>query len=342
MQTFIPSLNGREIMIIGGTGSLGTALIKLFLYEQNMFRLKGLRIYSRDEFKQFNLRNNLKPILEERNRNSHYDLPISFLIGDVRDRERLQRAMTGVDIVINAAAMKQVPCCEDNPLEAVKTNVLGACNIIEAAIDAKVSKVLHVSTDKAVYPINLYGATKTVAEKLFIHANTYSPHTTKFSCCRYGNVLGSRGSLIPFIRGCYGEDKKIPLTHPEMSRFFISLKEVTKLISVAMMQMNGKEIFIPKMHSMYIRDVIDCVVPGDRQIYISGIRPGEKLKEVLISEEETKHCVEYESMYVIHPDKIGNSDISQSGNQYDSGFNNPLFQSQKEDVFKFLQQRGEI
>lgn len=321
------SLQGKEVLIIGGTGSLGSTLAKKFIAEQNQHKLKGLRIYSRDEFKQFHLQNELVGS----------SLPVAFLIGDVRDYNRLYRAMQGVDIVINAAAMKQVPACEDNPLEAVKTNIDGATNIINAAINALVCYVLHISTDKAVYPINLYGATKTVAEKLFLHANVYSPHTTKFACCRYGNVLASRGSLIPLLKEQYIKTGIVTLTHNDMTRFFIKLSDVAQFIIDSMLEIVGGEIFIPKMKSMKIIDVIKAVVP-EAAITTTGIRPGEKLHEVLISAEEMKHVIEFKDRFKILPQETGRS----IGLQYYGSHQkyNPEFLTEPKQVQEFLQRQG--
>lgn len=321
------SLQGKEVLIIGGTGSLGSTLAKKFIAEQEQHKLKGLRIYSRDEFKQFHLQNEL----------AGSSLPIAFLIGDVRDYNRLYRAMQGVDIVINAAAMKQVPACEDNPLEAVKTNIDGATHIINAAINTQINYVLHISTDKAVYPINLYGATKTVAEKLFLHANIYSPHTTKFACCRYGNVLASRGSLVPLLKEQFAKTGTVTLTHKDMTRFFIKLSDVAQFIVDSMLEIVGGEIFIPKMKSMKIIDVIKAVVP-DAAITTTGIRPGEKLHEVLISSEEMKHIIEFKDRYKILPQETGRLiELQYYGSHQ---LHNPEFLAEPKQVQEFLQQQG--
>lgn len=281
-----------EWLITGGTGSLGKTLIGILL---NVPNIKGIRIYSRDEFKQWQL----KQKIQELQKNHGLSVNISFLIGDVRDKQRLSRAMNGVDYVINAAAMKQVPACEDDPLEAIKTNINGAVNVIDCAIDNRVKKVLHISTDKAVYPINLYGATKMAAEKLFINSNVYAPGRTRFSCCRYGNVLGSRGSIIQVIEKCIDEKKAIPLTHPEMTRFFVTLEKMAEFIIESLFSMEGGEIFIPKMSSMKITDIISSVAGEDATTDVIGIRDGEKIHETIISYEESEFLKEFDDYYII-------------------------------------------
>jgi len=275
-------VEGVEWLITGGTGSLGKAIVEYLLRNKEA---KGIRIYSRDEYKQWKM----KQFIQE---NYGRTAPVSFLIGDVRDKERLSRALNGVDYVTNAAAMKQVPACEDDPMEAIKTNINGAMNVINCSIDAGVKKVMHISTDKAVYPINLYGATKTVAEKLFIDGNTYAPERTLFSCCRYGNVLGSRGSLIQLIQEKIKANQPIPLTHPDMTRFFVSLKTMVPFIIDKLLTMEGSEIFIPEMQSCRIIDLISCF-GKDLTVEEIGIREGEKLHEDIISSEEIKHTKRY-------------------------------------------------
>lgn len=226
---------------------------------------------------------------------------IRFFIGDVRDKTRLRRAMDGVDVVIHAAALKQVPACEYNPIEAVKTNIDGTINLIDSAIDAEVEKVLLISTDKAVHPVNLYGATKMVAEKLIIQGNAYvGTRKTRFSCVRYGNVIGSRGSVIPLFR----EQKEtgiITITDPRMTRFWITLDQGVKFVIDMLEKMQGGEIFIPKIPSMRLVDLVKAIAPEARQEFI-GIRPGEKLHEVLITEDEARHSVEYDFFYIIEPE----------------------------------------
>jgi UDP-N-acetylglucosamine 4,6-dehydratase len=225
---------------------------------------------------------------------------VRYFVGDVRDQDRLERAFHGVDLVIHAAALKQVPACEYNPFEAILTNVIGARNIISAAIDQGVSKVLALSTDKAVNPVNLYGATKLCAEKLFVQGNAYAgAGATRFSCVRYGNVLGSRGSVLPLFQ----EQRKqgcVTITDPRMTRFWITLEQGVRFVIQAIECMHGGEIFVPKIPSMNLLDLAQAVAPGC-EIRTVGIRPGEKLHEVLISEDEARLAVEVEGMYVVKP-----------------------------------------
>lgn len=279
-----------EILITGGTGSLGKTIVKHLL---TYYKPKGIRIYSRDELKQWELKQKIPT-----------DVPVSFLIGDVRDCNRLERAMHGVDIVINTAAMKQVPACEYNPIEAVNTNINGAKNIIDAAINQGVDRVMHISTDKAVYPINLYGATKTVAEKLFLHANVYAGDKgTKFSCCRYGNVIGSRGSIVPLFAKQLQESGSVTITDLNMTRFWITLDRVVDLILCAIELTTGAEIFVPKMPSCTIEEVMYAVarIVGSTcyEVKIIGIRPGEKIHECLISEEESDYIIDDQNSFYV-------------------------------------------
>lgn len=270
-------LINKEILITGGTGSLGKMLVKLLIKDKHV--PKGIRIFSRDELKQWQMSGEIKEYQKEHGT----QIPISYIIGDVREYESLFRAFTNVDIVINAAAMKQVPACEDNPLEAVMTNVNGVQNIIKAALACKVSKVMQVSTDKAVEPVNLYGATKAVAEKLMIHANVYTRNEkTIFSCCRYGNVLGSRGSIVPLFKQQIKENKDITITHKDMSRFWISLTAAAGFILQKIKYMQKGEIYIPIMKACYITDIVNYLSRG-YPIQYTGIRHGEKLHECLIS-----------------------------------------------------------
>ena len=271
-------LENHEILITGGTGSLGKTLTNLLLEK---YHPRGIRIFSRDELKQWEMKNELNKI--------HPNAPVSFLVGDIRDRKRLELATKGVDIIIHTAALKQVPSCEDNPLEAINTNVIGAQNVLYAALENKVEKVMAISTDKAVMPINLYGATKLCAEKLFIQGNTYSgnriPH---FSVCRYGNVIGSRGSVIPLFQKQYAETGKVTITDKNMTRFWITLVQASNFILQAIEDMEGGEIFIPKMSSAAVATIAHAICP-DAEIEIVGIRPGEKLHETLITKEESVH-----------------------------------------------------
>jgi len=266
--------SNKEVLITGGTGTLGKALTKKLLKE---YPIKGIRIYSRDEAKQ----DAFKWELDE------FGNPekVSFLIGDVRDKERLSMAMRNVNIVIHTAAMKQVPACEYNPIEAIKTNIEGAVNVVSVAIDNNVEKVMNIATDKGVYPINFYGYTKAVAEKLFTFANVYSPLFTKFSSCRYGNVLGSRGSIIPLFKKQFEEKGFITITHKDMTRFWISLNRVVQFVLDRIEDAQGGEIFAPIMKSMSVIDLAKLIVPNATFKDI-GIRDGEKLHECLISKEE--------------------------------------------------------
>ena len=315
----------KEILITGGTGSLGTTLLSTFLCMKD--GPKGIRIFSRDEFKQWNVAKNLNKKFP--------GAPVSFLLGDVRDKQRLDRAMAGVDFVINTAAMKQVPACEYNPIEAVRTNIHGAENIIDCAIDNKVKRALHISTDKAVYPVNLYGATKTVAEKLFLHANVYSPGRTLFSCCRYGNVLSSRGSIIPLITQ-QAQTGEVTLTHKDMTRFFIHLPDVADFIIDKLQIMNGGEIYVPKMPTIKIYDLIKALAP-DCSIKEIGIRKGEKLHEVLITKEEAENVIFHDNYFKIGKDKVSNEQWSYSSQD------NPWRLSNSEVIKLFIQtERGNI
>jgi UDP-N-acetylglucosamine 4,6-dehydratase/5-epimerase len=277
--------NNQVVLLTGGTGSFGKKFTQAVLRDLNP---KKLIIFSRDELKQFEMRQ------------SFDDPRIRFFIGDVRDGERLRRAMNGVSLVVHAAALKQVPACEYNPIEAIKTNVHGAENVINAALDCGVQKVLALSTDKAVNPVNLYGATKLVAEKLFVQANAYSgSHPTRFSCVRYGNVVGSRGSVVPvFLKQRAGG--RITVTDDRMTRFWLTLEQGVQFVINAIGRMQGGEVFIPKIPSTTIMDLVEAIAPGCEVEHV-GIRPGEKLHEVLISEDEARQTVELSDMYVIQP-----------------------------------------
>jgi len=278
--------NDKVILITGGTGSFGKKFTQIVLRD---YRPKKLIIFSRDELKQHEMRM------------SGFKHPsLRYFIGDVRDRERLYRALPGVDIVVHAAALKQVPACEYNPFEAVKTNVLGAQNIIDAAIDNNVRRVLALSSDKAVSPINLYGATKLVAEKLFVQGNAYSgAEGTRFSCVRYGNVVGSRGSVVPVFEKQKASGR-ITVTDERMTRFWITLEQGVRFVIRCVEQMQGGEVFVPRIPSMRIMDLAEAVAPGC-EIEFVGIRPGEKLHEALISRDESRYTLELENMFVIQP-----------------------------------------
>ncbi len=279
--------DGKTILVTGGTGSFGKKFTELILMEHNP---KSVRIYSRGELLQWEMANHFRN-----------DERLRFMIGDVRDKDRMYRAMNGVDIVVHAAALKQVPACEYNPIEAVRTNIDGAINVIDAAIDNNVDKVMAVSTDKAVHPVNLYGATKMAAEKLFVQGNVYTGgRNTRFSCVRYGNVVGSRGSVIPLFKE-QRKNGEITITDDRMTRFWITLEQGVRLVSMGLEQMKGGEIFIPKIPSTRVTDLVDVMAPGVKRKII-GIRPGEKLHEVLITEEEATHAREYKDYYVIEPE----------------------------------------
>jgi UDP-N-acetylglucosamine 4,6-dehydratase len=276
----------QVVLITGGTGSLGRKLAAMLLAEHAP---RKVIILSRDELKQHEMRTGGL---------AHPNL--RYFIGDVRDPDRLRRAMHGVDIVVHAAALKQVPACEYNPIEAVLTNVMGARNVIDAALDCQVRQVLAVSTDKAVNPVNVYGATKLVSEKLFVQANAYSGQgPTRFSCVRYGNVVGSRGSVVPlFIE--QRASGRLTVTDPRMTRFWLTLDEAARFVLRAVRYMHGGEIFVPKLPSMNIMELARAVGPGC-QVDEVGARPGERMHEVLLQEEESRHTVELDDMFVIKP-----------------------------------------
>ena len=274
------------VLVTGGTGSFGKKFIKAVLDEHHA---EKVIVFSRDELKQHEMRT---AGFDQEN--------LRYFIGDVRDRERLLRAMEGVDIVVHAAALKQVPACEYNPMEAIKTNIMGSSNVVEAALDAGVKKVLTLSTDKAVNPVNLYGATKLAAEKLTVQSNAYAGgRETRFSCVRYGNVVGSRGSVVPLFLQ-QRESGKVTVTDERMTRFWLSLEQGVDFVINAIEVMSGGEVFVPKIPSTTIVDLAKAIAPG-AEINFIGIRPGEKLHEVLISEDEARTTVELDTMYVVQP-----------------------------------------
>jgi UDP-N-acetylglucosamine 4,6-dehydratase/5-epimerase len=276
----------QVVLITGGTGSFGKKFVEIMLKD---FQPKKIIIYSRDELKQYEMQA------------SGFDHPsMRYFIGDVRDRERLLRAMQGVNVVVHAAALKQVPACEYNPMEAVKTNIMGTSNVIEAALDADVKKVMALSTDKAVNPVNLYGATKLAAEKLTVQSNAYAAGSaTRYSCVRYGNVVGSRGSVVPvFLK--QRESGKVTITDDRMTRFWLSLEQGVRFVISCMEQMEGGEVFVPRIPSMKVIDLAKAIAPK-AEVGIIGIRPGEKLHEVLISEDEARNTVELDKMFVVQP-----------------------------------------
>lgn len=281
------SWSEKTVLITGGTGSFGRQLTSLLMAD---YRPKRIIIFSRDEMKQFAMRA------------EGFDAAnIRYFIGDVRDKERLYRAFYDVDIVIHAAAMKQVPCAEYNPFEAIKTNVMGAANVIDAAIDCGVQHVIALSTDKAALPVNLYGASKLCSDKLFVAGNVYAgARKTRMSVVRYGNVAGSRGSVIPY----FWEQKKtgrLTITDKRMTRFLITLEQGARFVMSCLEQMHGGEIFVPKIPSVQIRDLAEVIAP-ECSIEFVGIRPGEKLHEVMIPRDDARHTVELEDFFVIQPD----------------------------------------
>ena len=286
-------LIGKSILITGGTGSFGKKFVETVLLR--FPDMERLVVYSRDELKQFEMSQIFPP--------SRYP-QLRFFIGDVRDKERLSRALHGIDVVIHAAALKQVPACEYNPFEAIKTNILGAQNVIESSMDNGVKKVVAISTDKAAAPINLYGATKLCSDKLFVAANNFRGHRDiKFSAVRYGNVLGSRGSVVPYFLA-KREEGVIPITDARMTRFNITLNEAVDLVLYALENMRGSEIFVPKIPSYRILDLAEAIAPGCRT-QVTGIRPGEKLHEEMITATDALNTVELEKHFVMLPS--GNS-----------------------------------
>ena len=290
MNNFI---DNKVILITGGTGSFGKKFTEAVL---SNYKPKKLIIFSRDEMKQYEMK---QVFSEEKYKN------IRYFIGDVRDSDRLHRAFNGVDVVVHAAALKIVPTAEYNPFEAVRTNVFGAENVINVAIDNKIERVIALSTDKAVNPVNLYGATKLCAEKMFIAANNYSPHGTKFSVVRYGNVFGSRGSVVPFFKEC-AQKKEVPITDKNMTRFWITLDQCVKFVLSCLETMEGGEIFVPKIPSMKISDLASAICPGCKQKLI-GIRPGEKLHESLLSSDDGIHSYEFEDRFVVYSQVVGHN-----------------------------------
>lgn len=303
-------LNNKTILVTGGTGSFGNHFVE---YVLKKFSPKKIIIYSRDEYKQFIMANKYK----------EYQHLLRFFIGDVRDRERLRRALNGVDYVIHAAAMKQVPTCEYNPIEAVKTNIDGAMNVVDAVLDsASVKKVVALSTDKAVNPINLYGGTKLVSDKLFIAANAYvGNRDLNFSVVRYGNVAGSRGSVIPFFKKIIDSgEKELPITDYRMTRFWIDLNEGVELVIKALSNARGGETFISKIPSFKITDLAEAMLPQCEKKEV-GIREGEKLHEVMITKEDSLTTYEYEKHFIIYPHYTWwNNEVLPGGRPVKQGF----------------------
>lgn len=306
-------LNGKTVLITGGTGSFGKKFLEMIL---NKYTPHRIIIYSRDEYKQSVMKSEYEKI---------YDMSkVRFFIGDVRDKDRLMRAFDRVDYVIHAAAMKQVPTCEYNPFEAIKTNIHGAQNVIDAAIDRGIKKVVALSTDKAVNPINLYGGTKLVSDKLFISANAYSKISgTKFSVVRYGNVAGSRGSIIPIFKNLIDKgEKELPITDEKMTRFWITLDQGVELVFKALDESTGGETYISKIPSFLITDLAEAMLPGCI-IKNIGIREGEKLHEVMVTKDDSLHTYEYDKHYIIYPHFDwwkSEPDFSRNGKRVTEGF----------------------
>ncbi|HEV3320917.1 MAG TPA: UDP-N-acetylglucosamine 4,6-dehydratase (inverting) [Solirubrobacteraceae bacterium] len=281
-----PHLEGKVILVTGGTGSFGTTFVRTVLAEHDP---AAIRVYSRDELKQYNLQRSLGG-----------DGRLGCLIGDVRDAERLRMAMHGVDVVIHAAALKQVPVCEYNPFEAVKTNINGAENVVAAAIANGVPRTLALSTDKAVNPVNLYGATKLAAEKIITQGNAYAGAApVRFATMRYGNVVGSRGSVIPLFKA-QAREGELTITDEAMTRFWITLEQAVDFVVSCLELMQGGEVFVPRIPSMRVTDIADAIAPHATRRII-GIRPGEKVHEVLITEDESRRARALQDRYVIYP-----------------------------------------
>jgi UDP-N-acetylglucosamine 4,6-dehydratase len=318
-----------SILITGGTGSFGKQFIRSILEQ---YTPKRVIVFSRDELKQFEMQQEFS------------DISMRFFLGDVRDYERLTQAMKGVDYVIHAAALKQVPAAEYNPMECIKTNIHGAENVIRSAIDNDVLKVIALSTDKAANPINLYGATKLASDKLFVAANNMAGgHPTRFSVARYGNVVGSRGSVVPLFQKLINEGQEsLPITHEQMTRFWITLQEGVDFVLKNFLRMKGGEIFVPKLPSVRITDLADAMAPGLKK-HIIGIRPGEKLHEIMCPRDDAHLTIEFEDHYVIcpsiifykHDNDFSSNKLDEVGKHVEAGFEynsgtNPRFLSVSE------------
>lgn len=304
-------LTGKSILITGGTGSFGKKFTETLL--KNYPEIERIVIFSRDEYKQFVMSN--MPEFKDNKK-------LRYFIGDVRDKDRLLRAFDGIDIIVHAAALKQVPACEYNPFEAVKTNVMGAQNIIDAAIDKNVKRVVALSTDKACSPINLYGATKLCSDKLFIAGNVYAGHKdTKFSVVRYGNVAGSRGSVIPFFKNLIDNGtNELPITDIRMTRFWLKLEQAVEMVITALETMEGGELYVKKIPSMKMTELAKAMAP-DIPIKEVGIRPGEKIHEMMISSEDSRNTVEFDKYYIILPDLDGIDSLeNHKGKRVPDGF----------------------
>ena len=285
-----PSLDGANILVTGGTGSFGHAFIRTVL---ERYQPRRIVVFSRDELKQYEMEQKIQA--EDKDR-------VRFFIGDVRDSERLEVAMREIDVVIHAAALKHVSAAEYNPFECVKTNIHGAENVVMAALRANVKKIIALSTDKAASPINLYGASKLAADKIFVAANNYSgSQNTRFSVVRYGNVLGSRGSVLPFFENLIASGATtLPITHPDMTRFWITLQQGVDFVLSSLAIMSGGEAFVPKIPSMKVVDVARALAP-DLKHEVVGIRPGEKLHETMVTQDDGRLTLELEDRYIIEP-----------------------------------------
>lgn len=321
--------NGKSLLITGGTGSFGKQCVATILAT---YKPKRLVIYSRDELKQFEMAQQFSP--------DTYTC-MRYFIGDVRDKERLYRAFRGIDYVIHAAALKQVPAAEYNPTECIHTNITGAENIVNVAADLGITKVVALSTDKAVSPVNLYGATKLCSDKLFIAANAYTACDTVYSVVRYGNVMGSRGSVIPFFIKKRNEGGPLPVTDARMTRFWITLEESVRMVLRAFELSGGGEIFVPKIPSMKITDLATAIAPGMETINV-GIRPGEKVHETMITAEDSRHTVDIGDYYVIKPEtfryKGPEGTPVEDGFEYNSGKNTMWLTV--DDLQKTLREQG--
>jgi len=314
--------DSKSVLVTGGTGSFGKTFISQ-LFDQH--EPERVVVFSRDELKQHKMRQDER--FQPRSRRDR----MRYFIGDVRDETRLRRAFDGVDFVVHAAALKRVPSCEYNPFEAVKTNVQGAKNVIDAAIDQEVERVIALSTDKACNPINLYGATKLCSDKLFVAGNSYvGDQDTRFGVVRYGNVVGSRGSVIPLFIQQREKGGPLTVTHEEMTRFWITLEQGVEFVMDSVERMRGGELFVPKIPSMHITDLARAIAP-DCEIEFIGIRPGEKIHEVMISEDDARHTVEFDDYYLVQPQfdwwRRDNGDLEDEANtvperfRYSSGNN---------------------
>ena len=332
MKKINKSINNKTILVTGGTGSFGKMFVK---YVLDNYKPKKIIIFSRDELKQFNMQEHLKK----------YKKKLRFFLGDIRDKDRLDLSLKNVDYVIHAAALKQVPAAEYNPIEAIKTNVLGAQNLLLSCINNKVKKLIALSTDKAVNPINLYGATKLSSDKLLIAANNLSgTNGTKFSAVRYGNVLSSRGSVIPIFNSIKKDRKKVvPITNMDMTRFFISKKNAVEFVVDCLNVMKGGEIFVPKIRSLKISELAQTIIKGCK-IKVIGVRPGEKIHEVLISREESIYTKEFKNLFIIYPIILDKKKFSLKKKlirfEYSSNLNKYFLK--KNQIYAFLKKHNQI